>query len=44
MALKTLSKKGLKHSETLSKKCFIQEKVGNIIYENVLIEKCEDFK
>ena len=29
---------------TLSKKCFIQEKVGNIIYENVLIEKCEDFK
>ena len=31
-------------NSTLSKKCFIQEKVGNIIYENVLIEKCEDFK
>ena len=29
---------------TLDKQCFIQKKVGNIIYENILIEECEDFK
>ena len=28
----------------LNKKCFNQEKVGNILYKNELLKKCEDFQ
>ena len=28
----------------LSHECFSQEKVGNVIYKNKLIKKCQDFK